>query len=216
MIYESLTVVYFLITSILLVVCVVRLQPSTLEKKYYALKRLSIVGIALLFFVGAGEEMSWGQRIFHVATPQAVKEANVQGELTIHNLAFFQGDAATLDFSSLQTIFSLTFTFVIPLLGFVLKRFNWNLDAIFPVLPLPVGILAVMNYGYQKFLRYFFLWFPQLYLHPTMPFGEGLYEIREHGHAYAMMISVLFYLVLKLESRESNQVVRDVEQASGS
>jgi hypothetical protein len=36
------------------------------------------------FFV-AGEEISWGQRLFGIATPEAVSEANIQRELTFHN-----------------------------------------------------------------------------------------------------------------------------------
>jgi hypothetical protein len=36
------------------------------------------------FFV-AGEEISWGQRIFGIATPEAVSEVNIQHELTLHN-----------------------------------------------------------------------------------------------------------------------------------
>jgi hypothetical protein len=36
--------------------------------------------------VAAGEEISWGQRLFGVETPESVREANQQGELNIHNL----------------------------------------------------------------------------------------------------------------------------------
>ena len=36
------------------------------------------------------EEISWGQRIFDIDTPEALKEVNVQKEINIHNLVFFQ------------------------------------------------------------------------------------------------------------------------------
>src|SRR4029453_13243110 len=36
------------------------------------------------FFV-AGEEISWGQRLLGIATPEAVAEVNIQQELTLHN-----------------------------------------------------------------------------------------------------------------------------------
>jgi hypothetical protein len=42
-----------------------------------------------LFFV-AFEEISWGQRIFGLTTPEFIMEHNVQSELTIHNLEPFQ------------------------------------------------------------------------------------------------------------------------------
>ncbi len=43
-------------------------------------------GYAVLFFLIAGEEISWGQRIFEVATPEGLNRVNVQGELNLHNL----------------------------------------------------------------------------------------------------------------------------------
>ncbi len=41
-------------------------------------------GLALVF--GAGEEISWGQRIFGFATPGFLQEVNSQGEFTVHNI----------------------------------------------------------------------------------------------------------------------------------
>ena len=46
--------------------------------------------LALGFAFVSFEEISWGQRIFKVATPEYFGENNVQGELTIHNLKVFQ------------------------------------------------------------------------------------------------------------------------------
>ena len=40
----------------------------------------------LLGVVGAGEEISWGQRIFAVAPPPFFAHHNVQGEINLHNL----------------------------------------------------------------------------------------------------------------------------------
>ena len=36
-----------------------------------------------------GEEISWGQRIFNIATPETISQMNVQDETNIHNLEFF-------------------------------------------------------------------------------------------------------------------------------
>ena len=50
------------------------------------LRRLLWLFIALCaFFVGM-EEISWGQRLFHLPTPEVLQESNVQGELSLHNL----------------------------------------------------------------------------------------------------------------------------------
>lgn len=50
--------------------------------------RLYIAGLALFFFVCAGEEISWGQRVFGFATPVEVKKDNEQGEFNFHNMNF--------------------------------------------------------------------------------------------------------------------------------
>lgn len=42
---------------------------------------------AVASFVLGMEEISWGQRLFDISTPQTLKELNYKGELTIHNLA---------------------------------------------------------------------------------------------------------------------------------
>lgn len=44
------------------------------------------VGFALMLFVVAGEEISWGQRVFGIATPQALDHVNVQHEMNLHNI----------------------------------------------------------------------------------------------------------------------------------
>jgi hypothetical protein len=42
--------------------------------------------LALLFFFGAGEEISWGQRIFGIESSEFFQENNAQGETNLHNL----------------------------------------------------------------------------------------------------------------------------------
>jgi hypothetical protein len=42
--------------------------------------------LAFLFFFAAGEEISWGQRIFNIETPEFFMEHNLQNETNLHNL----------------------------------------------------------------------------------------------------------------------------------
>ncbi|MCK5310813.1 MAG: hypothetical protein KAJ62_01810 [Desulfobacteraceae bacterium] len=42
-------------------------------------------------FISFGEELSWGQRIFDIKTPDFIAENNVQQELTLHNLYILCG-----------------------------------------------------------------------------------------------------------------------------
>lgn len=62
---------------------------------YHAFKgkahKLLTAGLGVLAIVAAGEEISWGQRIFGIQTPDAVREVNVQYELNFHNLEWIQG-----------------------------------------------------------------------------------------------------------------------------
>jgi hypothetical protein len=42
--------------------------------------------LGLLFVFGIGEELSWGQRLFGIQTPEVLRHYNKQEELNIHNL----------------------------------------------------------------------------------------------------------------------------------
>jgi hypothetical protein len=75
--FEYSTALFFFLTSI---IC---LKLFLNNKNYWFLILL------LLFFLGFGEEISWGQRIFGFETPDFVKENNVQKEFSIHNLELF-------------------------------------------------------------------------------------------------------------------------------
>jgi hypothetical protein len=44
------------------------------------------IGLGLLLFFGAGEEISWGQRILGLKSPEFFLEENTQKEINLHNL----------------------------------------------------------------------------------------------------------------------------------
>lgn len=46
---------------------------------------ISFIFFALFFFLGM-EEISWGQRILNIKTPELVKEINTRNEINIHNI----------------------------------------------------------------------------------------------------------------------------------
>lgn len=50
--------------------------------------KLVLVFVAAVCLFGAGEEISWGQRLFGIETPQALMERNAQQEINLHNLTF--------------------------------------------------------------------------------------------------------------------------------
>ena len=47
---------------------------------------LYFLGVGLFYIVCAGEEASWGQRVFGWETPESFAEHNEQGETNLHNL----------------------------------------------------------------------------------------------------------------------------------
>ena len=51
-----------------------------------ALAGVCLVVYALIFVFGTGEEISWGQRIFGLETPDYLMERNYQEEITLHNI----------------------------------------------------------------------------------------------------------------------------------
>ena len=70
---------------------------------------------ALLFIFGAGEEISWGQRIFGWETTGYFAEHNVQGETTLHNLKVGDEQLAKTLFGSVLTTVVLLYLVVLPL-----------------------------------------------------------------------------------------------------
>lgn len=113
--------------------------------------------LALALFVGAGEEISWGQRLIGFRTPEALASVNAQQEFNLHNLAavnprdmsgeYKQGFARLLTVNFLYKVFWLGFGVLIPLAvrtnrmaAFVARRFQ------FPVAALPIGVLFVVNW----------------------------------------------------------------------
>lgn len=204
-VFENLTALYLFIASLVFVACFFRFRKSSW------LLRLSYAGLALLFFVGAGEEISWGERIFNWNNPNYIKSNNVQGELTLHNLKYFQGEDAIIPISTSQLLLAFAFVFcvIIPLICRLSPKVERFLTPIFPVMPLDVGVLVVATYIFQKSMLRILPQFPALYQHTSMPIPQGVHEIREHGFTLALLVAATFYFWSKLD------VVR-AEQKNGS
>ncbi len=48
--------------------------------------------LAVLMFLGAAEELSWGQVLLNYKTPENLKSVNVQGEFNLHNIEIFNSN----------------------------------------------------------------------------------------------------------------------------
>ena len=120
--------------------------------------------LALLFFFGAGEEISWGQRVFGWDTPQAFEQANIQRETNIHNLKIFNrsdanwnGKTGAAEFLSAERMFSLFwlgFCIATPIAYACVPPLRRLLDRLrMPIVPLTVGVLFLVNYAMGEILK---------------------------------------------------------------
>lgn len=111
-----------------------------------ALAVIVLAGLAVVFFVGGGEEISWGQRVFDIATPDSLSEINRQQETNLHNI----GVVSTLAEA----------TFVLLWVGMALvapvaartRRVGGLVRRYVPVIALPIGLVFVLNFAVAKVL----------------------------------------------------------------
>ena len=78
--------------------------------------KLILLFVAFVCIFGAGEEISWGQRVFGIETPESFKERNAQEEFNLHNLTFeWKGETIKINkliFGRGLTLALLTYLFV--------------------------------------------------------------------------------------------------------
>jgi hypothetical protein len=130
-------------TAILLAVAGVILVG--LARRVTGYRRWLLTVYALAFFVAAGEEISWGQRIFGIESTEFFLENNRQGEINFHNLVVDGEQLVSFFFGQLLTVVILLYLVVLPLLWPVAGRVRWIADALaVPVPPRYIGALAIL------------------------------------------------------------------------
>lgn len=104
---EWLTVIALCLSFI---VCVQRVA------KLASVKNVAFIGVwsflALVCFFGAGEEISWGQRIFNVESSEWFKQNNAQAETNLHNLVVEGKKVNKIIFSAVLGLCLITYLFV--------------------------------------------------------------------------------------------------------
>lgn len=116
---EYLTAAFLLLSAILLGIYAVKAVKRKDGKQilFYTLS-------ALVFVFGAGEEISWGQRIFGLNTGEYFMEHNYQGETNLHNLEINGVDLNILIFSKMIFIALVIYFILLPLLTWKVKSFR--------------------------------------------------------------------------------------------
>lgn len=107
------------------------------------LERVARVSIGLFCVFVAGEEISWGQRLFAFKPPDAFLERNYQQELNVHNVLMDEsGLGFALESKHLVAGIAVAFVVLLPLL--VRSRFLAGARAVAPSLVLlPAGLLVL-------------------------------------------------------------------------
>ncbi len=121
--------------------------------------------LALLLLVCAGEEISWGQRIFGWKPPPVIAEHNLQGETNLHNLALFHPRnpdgtpkgflPLLLNMNRLFALFWLVYCLLLPMavprsdgLRTLIQRLG------IPIPPLWIGGLFLMSFIAPHLIEY--------------------------------------------------------------
>ena len=139
--FENASFLGLFITAVLFILAFIKGRRPEYRAGNPPLKQLSYILLALIFMFGAGEEISWGQRIFNIETPQSLKQENVQNEINIHNMALFEGKESIVTVDTLFTTFAFTFTLLIPLAASRSTVFDRFINRIMPVPHWSLGLL---------------------------------------------------------------------------
>ncbi|MEO0774779.1 MAG: hypothetical protein AAFZ04_16545 [Pseudomonadota bacterium] len=91
-------------------------HAGSLRRRGMTLAAVCTAFYALLFFMGAGEEVSWGQRIFGWESGEFFMENNKQYETNLHNLVVGDMHLAKTVFGSGLTAVILLYLVALPLL----------------------------------------------------------------------------------------------------
>lgn len=160
--------------------------------------RLAFLSLAALFFFIAGEEISWGQRIFGWETPDWLKEHNIQHETSIHNLAIFNvyGEediksfwARLFSMNRMFSIFWLSWRLLLPLAVRYVPKVR-QLAANFGV-PVPQLLFGVMFFSVFLAAK-IFIWRYQ----PDEVLYPNIDELKETFYAL-IFLGVALSFVLK-------------------
>jgi hypothetical protein len=149
--------------------------------------RFWFAGFALMFFLIAGEEISWGQRIFGIGTPESLESANVQQELNLHNIEGLHTNVrliGTAIFLGLYVMLPILVRVVAPLRSLVTRLG-------FPIPPLWATWLAVISLAIMV---------------GTRVLSDGvIFELDEIGELFFAVAALVFALATLSVSRRQRR-----------
>lgn len=201
-IYENLSPIFYLLSAGLMFFLFIR---SKSKGEIYFLKtnrNYFFLLLGLLFIIFCGEEISWGQRIFGIKTPETLQNANVQDEINIHNLWLFNpidnngnsktGLKAWITSARLYALFWFSYCVIIPILfkiSYEIRRFIRKINL--PIISLWIGFLFIFNHVISKILE-------KLLLSKLSADTLPITEIKETSFAFLYLVaSVSLFTIYK-------------------
>lgn len=202
-VYEDVTAIFYFIAGAILIylwyILKFRKDPQSVDRR--TILFIMLLGLFLIFC--CMEEISWGQRLFGIKTPQFLVNENDQREINIHNLYIFSQDdmhhhlktgiSKWVTSARLYALFWIVYCVVVPITNQLLsglKRFyNW---IGLPVISLWLGILFLLNYLVSKIVESF------------MPPNDiqNITEIKETAFAFLFLLVSLSFLLTYREERQ--------------
>jgi hypothetical protein len=201
--YEYSGFLWLLLTSISFFYLFIRENRGQRAPDIKRRRNIFFLLLGLLFFFGAGEEISWGQRIFNYNTPE-VAVSNIQNEFNLHNMPLFHqsklvhtksgrdkrmtktGITAVLAMGNMFGYFWFSFCVLIPILYIAsIKTHKWLDKHDFPIAPIWIGLLFIINHLiYYQAIR------PIVCPTGKCPTGE----IREAAYSFLLFILALWFI----------------------
>jgi len=162
--------------------------------------RVSALAFSALCCFIAGEEISWGQRVFDVATPSYLAAINVQGETNLHNID------GVLRVVRIVGLFGIAGLFVglplsLPHSEYLQRQCRRFGVPIYPVSALSVPITSLA-----------FLAVPRLVWRPRAAYAEIIFNFDEIGELF--LASSLLILAMSTLLRVASSSVADNQRPS--
>jgi hypothetical protein len=165
--------------------------------------------LGLFCFVAGGEEISWGQRIFNLQTPELLMKINRQGETNLHNIVFTSsrdGDSKNLPFwariLTMTRLFQASwfgYCVLLPSVSRLSKQTHYfirNLNI--PLVPMGLSIFFLTNYLISRII-------PFVYNTYGVSNDHYFVEVKECNFGILFML-VSFYF---LQGTANNETLND-------
>ncbi len=160
-----------------------RARAETVAPAGRTRRNVLYLALSLVLLLGLLEEISWGQRLFHVRTPEALRTLNRQKEINLHNLEWFHGRdrqghrksfwQLLLNMDRLFSVFWFTLCVVVPVAHRYLPAARRLFERVrLPVVPMVFAFLFPLNYVVSRAIQAI----PGIYSHGVVEAKESNVE----------------------------------------